>query len=213
VQTLADALSSLAAHDAVKVLWAAAYLAGAIPFGYLLARFVARVDVRAHGSGNIGATNVTRVVGKKLGAVTLVLDALKGFIPVMVARSLPLPASLEDERLFFEATVAFLALVGHCFPVWLMFRGGKGVATGLGVVLAHRPVAAAVGLAAFAAVFAVTKKVSVGSLAAALVVVMTLLAVGPVDHALIPVGLCIVLIVGKHHSNIRRILNKSELSV
>jgi len=144
----------------VDVLVAAGYLAGSIPFGFILAKLVSGKDVRTEGSGNIGATNVARVVGKKLGVVVLLLDAGKGFVPVLVTAQLTHDTAAEG-------LVCLAALLGHCFPIWLWFRGGKGVATGLGVLLAHRPDVAAVGLVAFALAFAAVRKVSVGSLVAA----------------------------------------------
>jgi len=123
------------------LLLALAYLAGSIPFGLFIARTLTGKDVRSVGSGNIGATNVARAAGKGAAAATLILDALKGLAPVLLARL------VQDPRPFrsaagLAAACGVLAVVGHCFPVWLRFRGGKGVATGLGVGLALAPVAA-----------------------------------------------------------------------
>lgn len=202
----------LAAPD-VLVLVGLGYVAGSIPFGLVLAKLVAGKDVRAEGSGNIGATNVARVVGKKLGVVTLVLDAAKGFFPVLAAARMALPDDVTAQRLLVEGLVALAALCGHCFPIWLKLRGGKGVATGLGVLLAHRPDAAAVGLACFAVAFAASRRVSAGSLVAALAVVITLGVRGPWDVTLLPIGLCAFIIVVKHHANIRRLLSGRELKV
>lgn len=195
------------------MLIGAGYLSGSVPFGLILAKLVAGKDVREAGSGNIGATNVARVVGKKLGAVTLILDALKGFVPVMVAGHIALPADVAPYRLLVEGLVALAALCGHCFPIWLKLKGGKGVATGLGVLLAHRPDAAAAGLVVFALGFAVARRVSVGSLLAALAVMVTLGVRGPHDVTLLPIGLCALIIIGRHHENIRRLVTGSELKV
>src|SRR5688500_11562142 len=112
------------------------YLAGSIPFGLVVAR-ARGVDIRAVGSKNIGATNVARALGKKLGALVLFLDALKGLLPTLVARH---ALHLDDNLV---ALVGLAAILGHVFPVWLRFRGGKGVATALGVFAALTPVAAA----------------------------------------------------------------------
>jgi glycerol-3-phosphate acyltransferase PlsY len=177
-------------------LIAAGYLAGSIPFGLILAKVFAGKDVRESGSGNIGATNVARVVGKKLGVVVLVLDAAKGFI-----------------RDFVEGCVALAAVIGHCFPIWLKLRGGKGVATGLGVLLAHRPEVAAVGLVAFAIGFAVVRRVSLGSMLAAVAVVGAIVYFGPHDVTVAPLGACALVIVARHHGNIRRLITGKELKV
>jgi glycerol-3-phosphate acyltransferase PlsY len=208
-----DALLSTTREPLVWGLCAFGYLAGSVPFGLILAKVVAGKDVRLAGSGNIGATNVARVVGKKLGVVTLVLDALKGFLPVLAAHLVELPAGLADHRLLVEGLVALAAVVGHCFPIWLLLRGGKGVATGLGVLLAHRPDAAAVGLVVFAVAFAILRRVSAGSIVAAVAVLATLAIRGPHDVTLLPIGLCAVIIVAKHHANIKRLLSGSELKV
>src|SRR5262245_38458156 len=108
-----------------------AYLLGSIPFGYLIVKLSSGADIRQTGSGGTGATNVTRKAGKAAGVVTLLLDALKGFVAVLIARWL----TGEDGTSWVVAAAAVLAVVGHCFPVWLGFRAGKGVATGLGVFL------------------------------------------------------------------------------
>src|SRR5688572_10382171 len=154
------ALGALRDRNALLML-GVGYLAGSIPFGLIIALVFAKKDVRQAGSGNIGATNVARVVGKKLGIVTLVLDAAKGAIPVVVA------GHVLGLSLFVQTAVGLMALVGHCFPIWLKFRGGKGVATGLGVLLAARPVEAGLGLLLFVIAYAMFRLVSAGSLLAA----------------------------------------------
>jgi acyl phosphate:glycerol-3-phosphate acyltransferase len=194
----------------VPWLIAAGYLAGSIPFGLLLALLVGGKDVRKAGSGNIGATNVARVVGKKLGVVTLVLDALKGFIPVTIAARMMADTAPGRTAI---GLVALAALCGHCFPIWLKLRGGKGVATGLGVLLASLPWAAGIGLLGFALTFAITRLVSLGSLVGALFVVAGIVALRPVDATLLPYAACAVVVLVKHHANIRRLLTKTELKV
>ena len=113
------------------------YLLGSIPFGYLLVRFVRQEDVRATGSGNIGATNVARAGGATLGVFTLLLDAMKGFIAVFVVMHLAPNTAHGPSTLAVAAAVA--AVIGHIFPIWLRFRGGKGIATALGVFIALVP--------------------------------------------------------------------------
>ena len=146
----------------LALLVAAGYLSGSIPFGLVLTRFFAGKDVRASGSGNIGATNVARVAGKKLGAVVLLLDALKGTAPVVAALWL-----LPGQPLAHGA-VALAAFLGHVFPVWLKFAGGKGVATALGVLVVLVPWAALAGFVVWVTVLAIWVS-SIGSLAGAVV--------------------------------------------
>src|SRR5437660_11395250 len=121
-----------------------AYLCGSIPFGLLIARATSGKDVRTVGSGNIGATNVARAAGKSAAAATLALDALKGFVPVALARG---------DAAWLPTACAVGAVLGHCFPVWLKFRGGKGVATGFGVSLALAPWAALAGAATWGVLY------------------------------------------------------------
>ncbi len=123
---------------------ALAYLSGSVPYGVVLTRLVAGVDVRQVGSGNIGATNAARAGGKKLGVVVLSLDVLKAVVPILVARG---AAGRGAPRGGWVTAVAVAAFVGHVFPVWLRFQGGKGVATGLGIFLVLAPWAALAGVA------------------------------------------------------------------
>jgi glycerol-3-phosphate acyltransferase PlsY len=184
-----------------------------VPFGLILALVFGKTDVRTAGSGNIGATNVARVAGKKLGVVTLVLDALKGGLPAfLVTQITPIDANAAVVALL-GGLVGLSALLGHCFTPWLRFRGGKGVATGLGVLLALHPEVAGYGLGAFAVAFVASKIVSVSSLSAAVVVVVALFWRGPVDAALVPMLLCLLVIVGRHTDNIRRLRHRQELSL
>ncbi len=140
-----------------------AYLIGSIPFGYLIVRAKGGGDVRETGSGGTGATNVSRRAGKVAGVLTLILDALKGAMAVVIAR-LMLNGDNAD---WLIAAVAIAVIVGHIFPVWLRFRGGKGVATGVGVFLALSPIAVLCAGVIFVAVVALTKYVSLGSILAA----------------------------------------------
>lgn len=187
------------------------YLLGSIPFGYLIARFVAKTDVRTKGSGNIGATNVARVVGKKLGAFTLFLDALKGALPVLLV--VPALGAPESQADMLEALSGLFALVGHCFPVWLLFRGGKGVATGAGFLLAHLPLAAGIGVGVFAATYALSRTVSLSSLVAGAAALVAVLVLEPLDASLVPLLIMLLIVVVRHTSNIKRLLKKEELKV
>ncbi len=135
------------------------YLFGSIPFGLLFSKVKGK-DPRKFGSGNIGATNISRLLGKKWGIITLLCDLLKGFLPVFFVSTIPLSN-------FYIAVTGLMAVVGHCYPVYLKFRGGKGVATALGVYLAICPLALAFGAIVFFAVAYFFRIVSVSSLAAA----------------------------------------------
>jgi glycerol-3-phosphate acyltransferase PlsY len=143
-----------------------AYLLGSIPFGYLLVRALKGADVRETGSGGTGATNVSRRAGKLAGVVTLVLDAFKGALAVILARMFLTEGFGIN---WWVAACAVLAIAGHCFPVWLGFRGGKGVATGVGAFLALSPLAVACAGLVFIAIVWATRYVSLGSIAAATV--------------------------------------------
>lgn len=202
---------SLALRDPVlPALVVGAYLLGSIPFGYLIARKVLGKDIRTEGSGNIGATNVARVVGKKLGLLTLALDALKGAVPALAVPVLGLGEPAAQPTL---ATLAgAMALIGHCFPVWLGFRGGKGVATALGFLAAAHPALAAVGAAVFFVVFALTRTVSLGSIVASAALPIAYLAFrgGVPDGSGVPLLVALVVVLVKHRGNMRRLLRREE---
>jgi glycerol-3-phosphate acyltransferase PlsY len=195
---------------------AAAYLLGSIPTGYLLVRLFRHQDVRSVGSGNIGATNVLRAGGKALGAATFLLDVLKGCAAVWLGGllgALLLPAVPVRSLQALAALAALFAVLGHMFPVWLGFRGGKGVATGFGVFLVLAPWAALAALAVFAVVFALSRYVSLSSIVAVacLPVLAWLLADGSLPPFFLAVEVAIaLLIILKHHQNIRRLLAGTE---
>jgi glycerol-3-phosphate acyltransferase PlsY len=141
-------------------------LVGSIPFGYLIVRLKEGADVRATGSGGTGATNVSRRAGKAAGIVTLILDVLKGAAAVLIARAF-VHSSGADQSGELVAAAAMAAIIGHIFPVWLRFRGGKGVATGVGVFLVLSPLAVLGAGIIFAVVFLLTRYVSLSSMTAA----------------------------------------------
>jgi glycerol-3-phosphate acyltransferase PlsY len=191
---------------------AVAYLLGSIPFGYLLVRMFRHEDIRATGSGNIGATNVARSGAKGLGILTLILDALKGFAAVVIAQHLA-------ERYGFPqgydiaAVAALAAVMGHCFPVWLGFRGGKGVATALGVFLALVPITTVLYvLGIFMVVVFLTRYVSLASiLGAALFPVFALPHAPNRSPILVACYILIpLIIIFKHAQNIRRLIAGTE---
>lgn len=142
-----------------------AYLLGSIPFGYLIVRTKLGDDIRQTGSGGTGATNVSRRAGRTAGVVTLVLDAFKGSLAVLIARTLLTGPPLVIDS--WVAAAAIAVIVGHIFPVWLGLRGGKGVATGVGVFLVLAPVALVCAGVLFVAIVALTRYVSLGSITAA----------------------------------------------
>jgi acyl phosphate:glycerol-3-phosphate acyltransferase len=182
------------------------YLIGAIPFGLLISKAVG-VDVRRQGSRNIGATNVSRVLGKKLGLLTLVCDVAKGYLPMLVA-DLFLPAG--ETRQLIISLCGVMAVVGHMFPLYLMFKGGKGVATGLGVFLFFSPPAMAVSLVIFIAAVAGTGFVSVGSLLASALVPLWIWFFGGSRTTILAAAAIAFLIWIKHRENIIRLLRGEE---
>jgi glycerol-3-phosphate acyltransferase PlsY len=198
---------------ATLVIAAAAYLLGSIPTGYLLVLLFRHQDIRTTGSGNIGATNVLRSGGKLLAAATFLLDMLKGCSAVWLGAWLGTLLAPAAQPLNMEALAALCAVLGHIFPVWLGFRGGKGVATGFGVFLVASPWAALAAISVFFLVLLLSRYVSLASIlgSASFPVFAWLLATGPRPPFFIAVQ-CIVafLIIAKHHQNIRRLLAGTE---
>jgi len=192
------------------ILIAVAYLLGSIPFGLVVAKFAGKGDIRKSGSGNIGATNVTRVIGKKLGALTLVLDAAKGVVAVLLARFFVGDENISGDVVYICAVVAVL---GHCFPVWLGFKGGKGVATGFAVLTAAHSVSGLVALALWIGSFLLFRISSLSALISwALVPVLVYFIVdteGGIGLFYMALFLSL-LIVLKHHSNIKRLIKGEE---
>lgn len=187
-------------HVLIMVLFS--YLIGSVPIGYLLG-WLGGIDVRKAGSGNIGATNVARVVGKMQGILTLAGDAAKGFLPVFIAARLELgPGTI--------AWVAAAAFLGHLYPVFLKFQGGKGVATALGIFLGLAPVVTLLLFAIFVLVVLISRVVSLGSIAAAgsAPVALWLFSYPPFVIALS--AFLALMIVLRHRDNIRRLIAGAE---
>ena len=192
-----------------------AYLIGSIPFGYLIVRHKVGADIRESGSGGTGATNVSRRAGKAAGVFTLVLDALKGVLAIIVAQLIIGESGSTIDWLTAAAAIAVIA--GHIFPVWLRFRGGKGVATGVGVFLMLAPVATFCAAIIFVVVVTITKYVSLGSMVAAaiipLFVWMDMVFIKPITDLWPLLTAAVVgamLIIFAHRGNIRRLAEGTE---
>ena len=182
-----------------------AYLLGSIPFGYLIVRWQRGIDVRQTGSGSIGATNVMRNLGIAGFVATFALDCGKGLAAVMVASRL----TGNDARWVAAAAVA--AVAGHLFPVWLGFRGGKGVATGVGVFAAVAPIPMALALVFFAVLVGIWRYISLGSIVAtASFPVLVYLVNKPPTPIVIGAACAAALIIVSHRANIRRLLTRTE---
>lgn len=186
-----------------QLLWiAGAYLLGSIPTGLLLGKLYG-IDVRKEGSGNIGATNLYRTVGRKVGLWTLLGDCLKGMLPVLVAWKLGMAEPMQ-------AWIGLAAFCGHVFSVFLRFKGGKGVATALGVFLALAPLAVLGALAVFVLLVLIWRYISLGSIVAAAVMPLIIYFRPHSNGLLAATALISVIVIVKHHTNIKRLLAGSE---
>lgn len=184
------------------VLFVLAYIVGSIPFGVVVGKVFYGVDVREHGSGNVGTTNVFRVLGKRAGAVVMVCDILKGYVPAAIAAALFTP--------WAAIFIAAAPVVGHMYSIFLKGRGGKGIATGAGVVLALVPLAFVIIFATWIVLILVTRYVSVASLAAALLVpVLTVVLDVPLPYEIAGV-LVAVLVWWAHRGNLQRLFAGEE---
>ncbi len=194
----------------------ASYLAGAVPFGLLIG-FIKGVDIRTTGSGNIGATNVFRTLGKTLGIITFVLDAFKGFFASFFLPVIGCGQDHTAERPILAIICACAAVAGHNWPVYLKFKGGKGVATSAGALLGIAPLAMTVGLFAWVIVFSIWRYVSLGSIVASVVVPISgwLLFYLHGNGLILPVTLTLlgVLSIYRHKSNILRLIDGTESKI
>lgn len=198
------------------LLYLVAYLISGIPFGYLLAKQFAGVDIKKEGSGNIGATNVLRVVteknpklAKKLGAITFFLDAIKGVLVILVAKMLGAPEGVLW-------TLAVLAVIGHCFSIFLFFEGGRGVATGFGVLLIMMPIPALIAISVWLIAAKGLKISSISSLIgllALLIASYVLYPEVPVIGSHAPIWIIAFIVFYKHIPNLVRLFNKEEVKV
>ena len=195
-----------------------AYLFGSIPFGLLLTKLFLKQDIRQIGSKNIGATNVLRTGNKLLAIATLILDVGKGIIPILIYSAtykvvdyyINTPAPVSHDT--YITAIAFFAILGHCFPIWLKFKGGKGVATGIGVLLAAVPYAGLAACAAWIATAKITKYSSLSALIAFLIApIVTLFIYGTSPAAIC--ALITLLIWVRHKDNIKRLLKGEESKI
>jgi glycerol-3-phosphate acyltransferase PlsY len=196
-------MESFFSQTSLLLFSAGAYLLGSIPFGKMIGQKIARIDITQHGSGNIGATNVARALGMKFGIITLILDTLKGAVPILLVK-------MTSDSEMAIAAVGLTALLGHQFSIFLKFRGGKGVATALGVFLAVSPQACIAALILFILSVSLFDYVSLGSLvsAASMPIILYLFhypAVFIVQSLIIALLICF-----KHGDNIRRLINGNE---
>jgi glycerol-3-phosphate acyltransferase PlsY len=180
------------------------YLIAAIPTGIVLTRLMGGEDVRQKGSGNIGATNVYRVAGKMAGVLTLTGDTLKGFLPLLAIKSwlAPTPTQL--------GLAGAIAIIAHCYPVYLKFRGGKGIATALGIFLVISPQAVLGALVIFVLAVATTRLISLGSVLAALSAPLLILMLGHPQPIFLATLFIAMLVIWRHRSNIRRLIDGTE---
>lgn len=180
------------------------YLIAAIPSGVIVSRLMGSEDVRQKGSGNIGATNVYRVVGKLAGILTLLGDTMKGFLPLLAYKSwlAPTPTQL--------GVACAIAIIGHCYPVYLKFRGGKGVATALGIFLVLSPQAVLVVVVVFVITVAASRYISLGSVLAAMSAPLLILMLNHPQPIFLATLFIATLVIWRHRTNIRRLLDGSE---
>jgi len=199
------------------LIFIVSYLFGSIPWGYIIGK-AHGIDIREHGSKNIGSTNITRTVGKKWGVLCFFLDFLKGFLPSFTAMFvLPKFLALHGDYIDMCIILAIIgSFIGHIFPIYLKFKGGKGVATGAGALLALTPFAVLIGLAGWFIIFKITRYVSAASIIAAVIVAIMTTALS-ISHiyilsALLQIFVAIICLIAilKHRTNIIRLLNGTE---
>lgn len=182
----------------------AAYLIGAIPTGVLLTRLVGSEDIRSAGSGNIGATNVYRVAGRKLGIITLLGDCLKGVLPLLIAQQ---GFNLTENGI---ALIALAAFIGHCYPVYLGFKGGKGVATALGIFLVLSPLSVLCVFIVFALVLWKWRFISLASISAAATIPLLVLFFERSSSLFAATLVIATIVIWRHRANIERLRNGTE---
>jgi glycerol-3-phosphate acyltransferase PlsY len=180
------------------------YLIAAIPTGVILSRLMGSEDVRLKGSGNIGATNVYRVAGKLAGILTLAGDIMKGFLPLLACKTwlAPTPTQL--------GVASAIAIIGHCYPVYLKFKGGKGVATAVGIFLVLSPQAVLMVLAVFVLTVVTTRYISLGSVLAAMSAPLLILMLNHPQPIFLATLFIAMLVVWRHRTNIHRLMHGSE---
>jgi glycerol-3-phosphate acyltransferase PlsY len=198
----------------LAVILVGSYLLGSVPFGYLAGRF-AGVDIRKFGSGNVGATNVVRVLGKRYGYPVFALDFLKGFGAVQMSMQMASGGALGwNSPEIFGIAAAIACVIGHSYPVWLKFKGGKGVATSAGALFALTPIAGAIGVAIWIGIFCVTRYVSVASVTVSAVLPFVILAISwrsEIPKAIFFFSVCVAaIVIWRHRSNLSRLMRGIE---
>jgi glycerol-3-phosphate acyltransferase PlsY len=198
---------------ALGLLLVGSYLLGSIPFGYLAGRLIG-IDIRQAGSGNVGATNVVRVLGKRYGYPVFALDVLKGFGAVKISMLIAAGWLSEwNSPEIFGILAGVSSVLGHLYPPWLKFKGGKGVATSAGALLALTPIATLVGVGIWIVVFWLTRYVSLASITAAVVLPIVILVVSEDQNKkpLIYSSACVAtIVVWRHRSNLSRLIRGTE---
>ena len=198
----------------LAVVVVGSYLLGSVPFGFLIAK-IAGIDIRMSGSGNIGATNVVRVLGKRYGFPVFVLDFLKGFAAVKISMVMATGPLSQWNSPGLSGTMAAIAcVIGHSYPIWLKFKGGKGVATSAGALFALVPTAGGIGVAVWLITFYATRYVSVASVIAAVSFPLIILAISSHNEDVRPIfyfsaGIAAI-VVWRHRSNISRLMRGTE---
>lgn len=190
--------------DIILILFS--YLFGAIPTGVIISKYFFNIDIQKVGSGNIGATNVARTLGKKIGIITLFGDALKGIIPVIIVKIYE-PYPLNQSLIFYCAIAAFL---GHLYPIYLKFKGGKGVATALGIFLVLFPLQTLIAALLFFLIIYKTRYVSLGSISASVLMPILVSFRADNNYQIMLSIIISILIIYKHKDNIHRLLEGKE---
>lgn len=184
-----------------------AYLVGSIPTAFWYAKYFHGINIREHGSGNVGATNSLRVLGKKAGILVLILDLLKGLLPVLLARQL----GFAEEETFL---VGIVSIVGHIWPIFANFKGGKGIATSLGVILAVSPMGAVISIVVFISIVVLTKYVSLGSILAGFAFGLYFIIFGSDQTFMSIIAFALfLLLVYTHRENINRLMAGTESKI
>lgn len=191
----------------IVLLLLVSYILGGIPSGYLIARSVKGIDIREHGSGNPGAANVYRIVGKWAGWATMLCDALKGYVPVTIAMH------FQPDNYWLAMSCGILAIISHMWTIFLKFRGGKGVATSLGVFAALLPVPTLIAFVVFVVSVALSGHISVGSIVAGVTLPIVSFAMNryPLPFT-VTVSLVSLLVIVRHIPNIKRLIKNQELA-
>ena len=197
-----------------SLLTIVAYLLGSTPTGYLAGKYLQGIDIREHGSGSTGATNVLRTIGKKAAIAVLAIDLLKGAIAVLLVKLIYISAIGEfvpiDWQPWLITLTALMAVIGHSKSIWLNFSGGKSVATSLGVLLVMNPTVALGTLAAFGVMLAISRIVSLSSITGAIAVIVLMVLFKQPTPYIIFAGLCGVYVIFRHQTNIQRLLAGTE---